>query len=190
MTKNVLSALYSLILLGNLILNVHARDEQKTSNVLPEGDSVIINSDKSETSINKSPSYKFEQTWIKAVNDIIVASNNMNKLDIKDSNKNTYKNTPCYTYSVDSALTPGISGGGAIYYDGGYFSFDEFKKEIFKDILRQFLSNRARYLCNKSSNSSEEREELIEIVNVLADNDFDGVVSRCVNINDLELVLI
>ena len=186
MVKNVLKVLSSLILLGNLGLNIHAHNEQKSFDAVSDENSVNIDSDHNETLLNN---YKFEKKWIAVVNEIIDSSNNGNKLDVKDSNKNTYKNTLCYNYSLENSQLPAIGGGGTIYYDGGYFSFNEFKTEVFKSILRQFISNRAKYLCGMSNNSLEEREELKEIIDVLTDNNLESIVSRCVNVNKLELTL-
>ena len=192
MKKRILNALSLLLLSNSLASSIHANDNRgaQPSEVVTDRNNISVNSGKCDNLINNSKSCKFEQTWIKVVNDIITSSNNKNKLDIKDSSKNTYKNTPCYTYSLENSLIPALGGGGTIYYDGGYFSFNEFKAEVFRSILKQFLSNRAKYLCSLPSNSSNERKELREIIDVLADNDFDNIISRCVNIDDLEFTLI
>ena len=217
MNKRILNILSLLLLSNNLASNVYAHNEQESSSTVSDKNnarrsetldlatntrtysnekSSSVVSDASSIGndggilINNSSPYKFEQTWVKVVKEIINSSNNRNKLDIKDESKNTYKNAPCYMYSVESTLTPGVGGGGAIYYDGGYFSFNEFKTEVFKSILRQFISNRAKYLCGMSNNSLEERKELKEIIDVLVDNDFDNIISRCVDINDIKLTLI
>ena len=195
MNKKFLSLLSMLVLSSSFVSSAREIEGMQQLDNNPEFIDDISDDNKQNTSVSTREAYKFESQWVNSVYDIIKNSNEQNKKNVKDSEKNTYSNTLCYNYSIGKSNISVVAGGGTIYYDGGYQNFDYFRKDVFIAILRHFLTNRAEYLCyeilkkqKSSADLSSECDELKDIIEVFAENGFELIVERT-DLSGLKLTL-